>query len=95
MRSLAPSAGVVGLLTGEQLPEWQWEGRAFSITRDQLNRWHAAFPNLHDLDAELQVIDDYFAENPPADGQYLHRISRWLTRSNADADRRNKIGVDW
>ena len=43
------------------------------------------YPNIPDFDAELQVADDYYASKPPADGQWFHRVSRWLNKANKEA----------
>jgi hypothetical protein len=66
----------------------EFEGRCFSATADQCERWRKAFPQIPDLTAELQVADDYYFENRPPEGKALGRLSRWLERANFEGRER-------
>ena len=46
----------------------------------------------HDIEAVLQSADDYYAENPPSDGKWFHRVSRWLATENTKrAEQHNAV----
>jgi len=61
---------------------YAFEGRTIRLSPAQLEKWRLAYPALHDIDAVLQSIDDYYSENPPADGKWFFRVSRWLAAEN-------------
>ena len=66
-------------------PIWHWEGRTFSVSREQYDAWFFAFPRI-DLAAELQTIDDSQA----IDGD-PQRVSELLSNAN-DSPRSNQRG---
>lgn len=67
------------------------EGRRFSVTHEQLERWKKAYPNVYpSIIAELQVADDHYFEKPAQDGKYLGRVSRWLEKANMEGKERKR-----
>jgi len=71
--------------------KYAFEGQTIRLLPAQIEKWRVAFPALHDIEAVLQTADDYYTENPPADGKWFHRVSRWLATENgkrADKQRR-------
>lgn len=68
-----------------------FEGRRFSISFDQLERWRKQFPQANHMQ-ELQIADDYYWEHPADDGKYLARVARWLQRAQeAGAERQSQL----
>jgi hypothetical protein len=79
-RTLKSSHNTKSLSGAEK--RYAFEGNLVRITPAQLEKWRVAYPALHDIDAVLQSIDDYYSENPPADGKWFFRASRWLAAEN-------------
>ena len=78
--------------------KYVFEGRVIKLTQDQYDRWAKAYPDIPDLTACLHTADSYYAENPPEDGKWFFRVSRWLERANAEGKlgkRKAGYGVDW
>lgn len=66
-------------------PDLAWQGRVVRLKRADYDRWRKAYPRIPDFDAALQSADDYYAENPPADGKWFFPASGWLKRENERA----------
>lgn len=64
--------------------EYAFVGRVIRLDQDQIDRWSEAYPNIPDLNAELTKADDHYAENPPADGKWFFKVSRWLEKAHDD-----------
>jgi hypothetical protein len=47
-----------------------------------LDRWRKAYPAIPNILATLQVCDDHYSGNPPPDGKWFFRVSRWLCKEN-------------
>lgn len=71
-------------------------GSIIKITQQQFDLWKKAYPNIPDLIAALHTADSYYAENPPEDGKWFFRVSRWLERENTKAVQGKRVyGVDY
>lgn len=78
--------------------KYVFEGKIVRLTQEQFDRWKLAYPLIPDFVACLHTADSYYAENPPEDGKWFFRVSRWLEKANAEAkqgNRRAGYGVDW
>ena len=65
------------------IKNYAWQGQIVRLSQAQLDKWRASYPYIPDLEAVLQKADDYYAENPPPDGKWFFRVSRWLEEENA------------
>lgn len=76
--------------------KYVFEGKIIRLTQDQFNRWKLAYPFIPDFTACLHTADSYYAENPPEDGKWFFRVSRWLERANTEAKNGKRVyGVDY
>jgi len=62
--------------------KYAFEGQTIRLSPAQIEKWRVAYPALPDIEAVLQSADDYYTENPPADGKWFFRVSRWLAAEN-------------
>lgn len=69
------------------LVRYAWQGRIIRLTQPDYDRWRKSYPDIPDFDAELQAADDYYHENPPADGKWFFPVSNWLKRANNNPSR--------
>lgn len=60
-------------------------GRIIRLKADQFERWRKAYPGVKDMLAELTKADDYYSENPPDDGKWFFKVSKWLEKAHRDA----------
>ena len=65
------------------IKNYAWQGQVIHLSQAQLDSWRRSYPHIPDLQAVLQKADDYYAENPPPDGKWFFRVSRWLGEDNA------------
>ena len=65
------------------IKNYAWQGQVIRLSQAQLDKWRASYPCLPDLEAVLQKADDYYADNPPPNGKWFFRVSRWLEEENA------------
>ena len=65
------------------IKNYAWQGQIIRLSQAQLDKWRAAYPCIPDLEAVLQKADDYYVENPPSNGKWFFRVSRWLEEENA------------
>ena len=61
-----------------------WTGRVIRLTTEDLDQWRTNYPNVPDLEAELQKADDYYADNPPPNGKWFFPVSKWIERCHRD-----------
>ena len=72
------------------IKNYAWQGQIIRLSQAQLDKWRASYPYIPDLEAVLQKADDYYAENPPPEGKWFFRVSRWLEEENAKHAERRK-----
>lgn len=78
--------------------KYVFDGQVIHLTQEQYDRWAKAYPDIPDLTACLHTADSYYAENPPGDGKWFFRVSKWLERANVEGKqgkRKAGYGVDW
>ena len=76
-------------------PEYAFEGQTVKLTAKDVAQWRKAYPHIVDLMAELQAADDYYTDNPPADGKWYFRVSNWLKRANNEAGEYDRWEEDY
>jgi Helix-turn-helix domain len=65
------------------IKNYAWQGQIIHLAQAQIDKWRASYPFIPDLEAVLQKADDYYADNPPPNGKWFFRVSRWLEEENA------------
>jgi hypothetical protein len=58
--------------------EYAFVGYVIRLNHRDFSDWRQSFYAIPDLMAELRSLDHYYAENPPKDGKWFHRVSRCL-----------------
>jgi hypothetical protein len=78
------SAGPLRNVMEGKKEDYAFKGSTFSVTRDQFNKWKAAYSAISDLRVELQSIDDHLVDYPEKikDGKWRHVVSRLLAKAN-------------
>lgn len=77
---------------------FRFDGNVIKLTTKDYERWRSAYPYIDDFEATLQTIDDYYTDNPIADGKWFFRVSRWLGKENREGlerQRTYKFGIGW
>lgn len=73
---------------------YAFDGRTVKLDQPALDRWKKAYHALTDITATLSAADDYYSENPTADGKWFFPVSRWLekehTKIMAEAERQRR-----
>lgn len=59
-------------------------GKTIRLKADQYDRWRKAYHAVPDFAAELTKADDYYTENPPAEGKWFFPVSKWLEKAHRD-----------
>ena len=70
-----------------KVSRYRWSGKIVRLTEKHYSDWQAAYPRIESFDAELQLADDYYSENPLPDGKWFFPVSKWLKRANDSAGR--------
>lgn len=69
---------------GADAQPYAFVGRTIRIKPIDLERWQDSYSAIADWPATLTKADDYFTENPVADGKWYFRLSGWLKREHDD-----------
>lgn len=77
-------------MTGSSSNDLRFTGHVIKLSVRDYERWREGYAAIDDLDAELTLADDYYAENPPKNGRWFFAVSRWLQRSNERAIERKR-----
>lgn len=80
--------------------DYAFEGNTVRILSSQFDHWRKIYSKIPDLMTALQAADDYYTENPPADGKWFFKVSNWLKKDNDTADAKRKqhlrdMGRSW
>lgn len=59
---------------------YYFTGSVVRLTREDFDRWAAAFPAIFDLKAELTSIDAWLASQPDGDRKWFHRTAGMLNK---------------
>lgn len=65
--------------------DFAFVGKIIRLKVKDFDRWRKTYTAIPDFLAALGLADDYYSENPPADGKWFFPVSRWLEKENAKA----------
>lgn len=72
---------------GAEAQAYVFKGKVIRLKQKDFERWEKSYPHVPDIVAELTAADEYFSENPSADGKWYFRASNWLKKASNEASK--------